>query len=84
MKQEQVAMHVKKLNIPRLNLKKNSGNGVIAKWSEMIDQERSCESKLLYFKASAPTLLSPRQRQIDVVTHSFNYWFKVQCKRKSL
>ena len=31
MKQEQVAMHVKKLNIPRLNLKKNFGNGVSAK-----------------------------------------------------
>ena len=40
----------------------------------IIDRQRSCESKLLYFKASALTLLSPWQRQIaDVVTHSFNY-----------
>ena len=72
MKQEQVAMHVKKLNIPRLNLKK------LWKWSicEMIRNYRSREKLrelLLYFKASALTLLFPRQRQIDVVTHSFNY-----------
>ena len=73
MKQEQVAMHVKKLNIPRLNLKK------LWKWSicEMIRNYRSTEKlreQIVVFQGFCSNFLSPRQRQVaDVVTHSFNY-----------